>query len=453
MTAPTTIEELFELGRAEVPFTVSEEDEARVDAAYRHLEDAMSREDAKVYGVHTGFGFNVKHATTKDSKGHQRDLVTYLAVGVGEALDESIVRRGLRLQVRKIAVGISGTHPETFRRLVALADAEELPTVPRHGSLGASGDLIPMAHAVAPVFDGHDPAGPRDALSLVNTNAIMSSYAVHQCVRVSALVRATSEIVALVSLALGVDEELFRSGAFRVNSLQSSTIDVGNLIADMRGELLDEVGHTFRKVENAPIQERYSVRCSPQVLGNVADLMEFARAKIVKEAMAVADNPVVLLGGDGAPYMQHGGLFYAAGIATAADAMADVVGKTCEMLDRQVLLLMDPEQNHGLPANLEVDPGLHLKGIHQLISALMQSIRVYSAPSRALSFSAESNNQDILPCGMSALNALDEMLDKGEPIIRASHFVARRAFSLRYLDQLPEELWLEGWPSYTFKAR
>jgi histidine ammonia-lyase/tyrosine ammonia-lyase len=442
-----SMEELWRLGDKEPLFLLRDDDLQRVAESYRHLIEVICEGD-QVYGVHTDFGFNIKDTSNKPWKEHQKDLLGFLTVGVGDPLDVSTVRRALRLQAMKAGTGISGLSPETYKRLVELCNSDRLPDVPRHGSLGASGDLIPMAHCVTPIFADFDPAGPRDVLALVNTNAIMSSYAVDQYWRVSRLVSTTTEIVALISLALGVVDSFFSSDAFRFNPLNKGIVKAGQAINDSRMTVLSQVGLGFRHVAGVPLQERYSVRCSPQVLGNAMDIFAFVEAKIVAEALSVADNPVVLLNEEAKPYVQHGGLFYAAGIGTACDGMSDVLGKICEMVDRQVLLLMDPELSHGLPTNLEWGEDLHVKGIHQLVSALMQTIRAYSIPSRAMSFSCEGNNQDIVPCGMSALNSLDEMLDKAEELIRAAHFVATRAFALRYLEKLPETLQLRNWPDY-----
>lgn len=444
-----TIEELHRLGDQKSALPLQSEDFKKVRDGHRNLLQAIADPSKIVYGIDTGFGFNVKHASRRDWKTHQRDLLKYLCVGVGKPLAESVVRRGLRLQALKVAKGISGIHPDTFERLIKLADSDILPAVPRFGSLGASGDLIPMAHAVAPVFEGHDPAGPRDVLGLVNTNAMMASCAIEQFSRTDRLVQRTIQITGLVSLALGVDGSFFLFKDFHTRDLPQGIVRAGRDVAAFRTELLASCGKGFQAVPGAPTQERYSVRCSPQVLGNVLDIQLFARKKILQEALSVADNPVVLVDDESKPYVQHGGLFYAAGIATAADLLAHCAAMTGEMLDRQILLLMDPDLSHGLPLDLSSSQDLHVKGIHQLISALLQSVRVYAAPSWALSFSCESNNQDIVPCAMAVLNALEEMLGKAEELVRACYFVALRGFALRYLDRLPSACLLENWPEFS----
>jgi histidine ammonia-lyase len=148
----------------------------------------------------------------------------------------------------------------------------------------------------------------------------------------------------------------------------------------------------------------------------------------------------------------HAGLFYAAGTATAADLMNDVISKTCELLDREILILMDPHLSEGLPENLLVEGFGHCKGLHQLTSSLLQQLRALSTPSRNMSFSCEGNNQDIVPCGMSALNQLKAAADVGEQVLRAASFVALRAYLIRQQALIPSALHVRRWPEFKTDA-
>jgi histidine ammonia-lyase len=180
------------------------------------------------------------------------------------------------------------------------------------------------------------------------------------------------------------------------------------------------------------------------ILGNARDLLSFAERKILDDALSVADNPVITRTG-GKPNFLHGGLFYAASLASAADAMNDVVQTTADLMDRQVLLLMDAEWSHGLPDNLAISAEDHVKGIHQLVSALLQRIKTQRSRSHELSFSAEQHNQDVLPAAMTAQLQLSAALDVAEELVRAAHFVARRAVLLRLGKEVPPELQLAAW--------
>lgn len=438
---------LLELGQKSVPRFLDEGARTRVEESHRRLLRQLESSKGEVYGLHTGYGSNVLSARSADRwRETQQDLLSYLQVGRGPTLPESVVRRALRLQAMKVARGVSGIHPETYDRLIALASSDSLPAVPCFGSLGASGDLIPMAHAVAPIFEGDGPRAPRDVIGLVNTNSMMASLAIERLAQLEELVMSAHEVTAQAMVAVRADTDPVSDvvvelrgevGYRRASQIIRSSLQAFSA-ERAQGETL--AGDSAKKW----LQPRYSLRCAPMVLGNAWELLEFARSRIVTEALAVADNPVVAEV-DGDPKAFHAGLFYAAGLASASDAMNDVAGKVGEILDRQVLILMDPSLSEGLPENLGTPGAGHLKGIHQLISALNQQLRGFSVPSRSMSFSCEGNNQDIVPCAMTALNQLGLALGVLEDVVRGASFVSARAVALRAGREVPEALRLQNW--------
>lgn len=434
---------LIRLGSLEERYAPSTDECVKIGVAHDRLRRHLEAPDARVYGIHTGFGADVGSARDPvDWQRNQLDLLEYLCVGVGPALDDRVVRRALRLQAMKSAHGLSGIHPDTHADLVTLSDHASLPTVPCYGSLGASGDLVPMAHAIAPLFAQTLPRAPRDVLSLVNTNAMMSSLALECLERAWELHREAILVTAATSLALGLTSEHFDPSVLGLNLHQPAIKGAGREICVARERLATSHG-PLPQTAGTPVQERYSVRCAPQVLGNAAEGLRFAGERILAEALSVADNPIVLEDG-----MWHGGLFYAAGLATAADLMHDAVARYAEMVDRQVLLLVTSNTSHGLPENLAAPGALHVKGIHQLLSALNQSLRSRAVPARQLSFSCEGNNQDIVPCGMAALLSLQESLALGKQVMRGAAFCAERALHLRAGSTIPVALRLDAWAEY-----
>ena len=369
---------LMAWGERECHFSVSRLDVDRVVLAHQRLVTHARQPGARVYGVHTGFGANVESTRDpEDWRATQLDLLGYLQVGIGAPFPVRVVRRALRLQAWKVARGLSGVHPETYQALVTLARQSELPLVPSYGSLGASGDLVPMAHAVAPLFAG-GPRGPRDVIALVNTNAMMSSLALECLAEIRSQWQLASGATAAASLALGVSDDPFDPTVLSRNPLQAQIGAAGAAILKTRARLMTGLGVAMVSV-CGPVQERYSIRCSPQILGNILENLDFSTRRIVAEALSVADNPLVLEN-----RMWHGGLFYAAGIASACDLMADAISRMAEMVDRQVLLLVGENTNHGLPENLASPGDLHVKGLHQLISSLHQGLRASAVPSHAV---------------------------------------------------------------------
>lgn len=470
-----TLDQLLALGRRDQKFSLAGTERGRVAEAARRVQ-RLAAEGQRAYGIHTHYGHNLKdEVAAEDFPRHQQELLDYLHVGVGPSLSVETVRRALRLQCLKVAEGRSGVSPELLDAVLTLADGPCDHPVPSLGSLGASGDLIPMAHAIAPAVRRSGIRGPRDVVGMVNTNAMMASLAAENYAGVRDFLSQAHEITALVSLALDSNPEHFDPALFgESNRLQEEQVRSARRIREARERLTSELsvdapdapyspGEEPADVA-APLQERYSVRVAPQVLGNAGDLLSFAEKKILMEALAVADNPVLSEksfsaqpdsdGGGPDPGARegvflHGGLFYAASLATAADSLGDILQSVATMLDRQVLLLMDRHWSHGLPDNLSLGGGDHLKGIHQLLSALVQKLKGLSTRSHELGFSAEQNNQDVLPAAMTVQLQLRESLVLARQVLRAARFSAERGAHLRLGIEVPEELRLSAWEQFS----
>ncbi len=446
-----TIARLHALGEVTPAFVASPEELARAQRSHAALLAFLDRHpERRVYGIHTYYGADIADARDPaDWQRQQEELLGYLHVGVGEPLPERVVRRALRLQAMKVLQGHSAIHSETLGALIDLSNGAVLPVVPRYGSLGASGDLVPMAHAVAPVIRAFGARGPRDVLGLVNTNAMMSALALELFAEVVALFDAAVRVTAMASLALGLDEEFCTGETLAINPAHHRNREAGAMIARARAQFLARHrAAPARALGDCPPQPRYSIRCTPQVLGNALAQLGFAAERIVAEALSVADNPVIDSAGPEIA-IAHGGLFYTAGLATAADQLIDVACKCAEVLNRQTFLLVDPEQSGGLPRNLECARGDHVKGVHQLVNALEQTLRAGGVPARNLTSPAEGYNQDIVPGSMAALLDLADRVGVARDLTRGAGFIAERAALLRLTLPLPEWLTLAAWPAYT----
>jgi len=447
---------LFALGEASSHFETTAGEWRRAQHAYDALIAFLERHpERRVYGIHTYYGADIEDARDPgDWRRQQEELLGYLHVGVGDPLPERVVRRALRLQAKKALQGHSAIHPETIAALIDLADGTALPMVPRYGSLGASGDLVPMAHAIAPVIRAAGARGPRDVLGLVNTNAMMSALAIELFAETIELHAAACRVTGLASLALGLDAEFCTGGTLAINPAHHRNREAGAMIEAARRRFLAAHALTTRERDPASApQPRYSLRCAPQVFGNALAQLHFAAERIAAEALSVSDNPIIAGGGPEEDIaIAHGGLFYTAGLATAADQLADVVCKCAEVLNRQTFLLVDPDESGGLPRNLETARGDHVKGIHQLVNALEQSLRAGGVPARNLTSPAEGYNQDIVPGSMAALLSLGERIAVARELTRGAAFIAERGALLRHDAPLPERLALAAWPAYAMAA-
>lgn len=426
---------------------------AQLDRASHSFNALLSYLEAhperRVYGIHTYYGADIEDPRDPaDWQRQQEELLGYLHVGVGDSLPDRVVRRALRIQARKALQGYSAIHPDTIAALIALSNGDVLPSVPRYGSLGASGDLVPMAHAIAPAIRAGGVRGPRDVLGLVNTNAMMSALAVELFADALDLLQRACRVTALASIALGLDDEFCRGATLAINSAHDRNREAGEMIAAARAQVLARFDASSPAIDpdSAP-QPRYSIRCAPQVFGNALAQLHFAAERICAEALSVSDNPII--DSDQDPIaIAHGGLFYTAGLATAADQLIDVVCKCAEVLNRQSFLLVDPVQSGGLPRNLECAPGDHVKGVHQLINALEQSLRAGGVPARNLTSPAEGYNQDIVPGSMAALLNLEERIGIARELTRGASFIAERAALLHLRRPVPDTLTLAAWPGY-----
>ncbi|QIQ86709.1 aromatic amino acid lyase [Erythrobacter sp.] len=444
------LDELDALGDAALAFEPSRAEYEPARRAYEALMQFLAANPEKrIYGIHTYYGADIEDPRDPiDWRRQQAELLRYLHVGVGAPLPARVVRRALRIQALKSLQGRSAIHPDTIAGLVRLANGDALPQVPRFGSLGASGDLVPMAHAIAPVIEAGGVLGPRDVLGLVNTNAMMSALAVELFGKVRELFAQACRTTALASIALGLDEEFCAGGTLAINPAHRRNAEAGAMIAFARRHFLARHGGgEIEREPECPPQPRYSIRCAPQVLGNALAQLEFAAERITAEALSVADNPIITAE-DGAIEVAHGGLFYTAGLATAADQMIDVACKCAEMLNRQTFLLVDPRESGGLPRNLECAPGDHVKGVHQLVNALEQSLRAGGVPARNMTSPAEGYNQDIVPGSMAALLDCGERIGIAHDLSRGAAFIAERAALLRRERPVPERLTLAAWPDF-----
>ncbi len=440
----TSLADLYRLGAAGIPCLLDDEADARVQIAYRRLLGHLENDRTSIYGLHTHFGHNLSTpVSSEDWQTHQEALLRYLCVGVGPVMPERVVRRALRLQLHKIGLGYSGVHPQTFKKLRDHADSAELPPVPSLGSLGASGDLIPMAHAVRPMFEDLKPQGPRDVLALVNTNSMMASLAVEIWHDLNALQKHVSYSWLLHAEGLGWQEQGFGHRGWQCGNSFSAVQQLWLQETEASQKALQEDRSPGTKTPSV-LQERYSIRCAPQILLDIEDNLHFAGEKIQREALKLADNPIVMEEG-----IWHGGLFYTAALASAAELMQNAIVRLADLMDRQILLTVTPETNHGLPENLGTrEPGNHVKGLHQLVSAILQKIKGMSLPACLLSFSCESNNQDVVPASMSSLLLVRESLDLLNEITRIHRFIGERARLQRQDRSLPPELNLAQFPAY-----
>ena len=352
---------------------LADEDWARIDASAAVVTRALES-GAAVYGVNTGFGLLASTRIPADKLADlQRNLVLSHACGVGPALPKRVARLALILKVISLARGHSGVRRDIVARLLDLLEKDVTPVLPAQGSVGASGDLAPLAHLAAAAFLGIGRAhiGETEMDAAAALAAVGLAPLALGPKEGLALLNGTQVSTALALDALFAAENVFTAalvaGAMSVDALKGSDAPFDARIQEARGQAGQiEVaaalraliaGSSIRQSHIAcdRVQDPYSLRCQPQVMGACLDVLRDAARKLCIEANAATDNPLVFAD-DGA--ILSGGNFHAEPVAFAADMMAFAVCEVASLSERRIALLVDPKMS-GLPAFLVADGGVN----------------------------------------------------------------------------------------------
>lgn len=432
-----------------VRVALAPEAEARVAAARRRL-DACIADRRMVYGITTGFGpLADRLVDPAEIELLQTNLVRHLASGVGRPLPFAAARATVLARLNSILQGWSGASAQTVGLLVGLLNAPVAPVIPEKGTVGASGDLTPLAHMTlalmgaggfidadgAPVPDSAAFAaigtGPltleaRDGLALVNGTSAMTGVAVLNAVQAAHLVDwAEALTVAMAELMRGRleawDEAFARarphpgqadsSAALRRRAGDAPRLDPRPIALN---RLPEGAGGT-RMAQAA--QDAYTLRCAPQVLGGVRDALSFHDTVVERELNAATDNPI--LPPEGPPAL-HGGNFMGVHVALASDTLSAAVLVTAGLVERQIARLTDERLNGGLPAFLHRGPaGLNsgFMGAQVTATALLAEMRGRAGLASAQSLSTNGANQDVVSMGTIAARAAAAHLDDAWSIL------------------------------------
>lgn len=395
------------------------------------------------YGVNTGFGklASVRIADN-DLATLQRNLILSHAVGTGPALPDEVVALILAMKAASLARGASGVRPVVVEALVGALKAGALPVVPAKGSVGASGDLAPLAHLTAALMGvgeirlkgevlpaaealkriGQAPLalGAKEGLALINGTQVSASLALTGLASVARVFDA-----ALIAGALSVDALKGSDTPFdpRIQALrgQPGQIKVAALLLDLIASSEIRESHRFG---DSKVQDPYSLRCQPQVMGAVRDLLGNAAATLAIEANAVTDNPLVLGPGE----IVSGGNFHAEPVAFAADMLAMGVCEIGNLAERRIALLVDPVMS-GLPPFLARDAGLNSGFmIAQVTAAALASENKQRAyPASVDTIPTSANQEDHVSMATHGAFRLIEMAKNAASIIAVELMAAAEA--------------------------
>jgi histidine ammonia-lyase len=398
------------------------------------VERAAHGTSEHTYGINTGFGRFVSQSIPEELTAElQLRLLRSHACGVGEPYPVEIVRAAMLLRANALAKGYSGARPETVELLIECLNRGLLPHVPSRGSVGASGDLAPLAHLALPLVgegeawvDGARMTGAdalaalglepialeaKEGLSLVNGTQFMAAFAALALARVARLAKTADIACALSVEALQGSRASFLPQIHAARPLPGQIDSAANILQLLEGSAIIESHRWCDKVQDA-----YSLRCAPQVHGASRDLLAYVEATVSIELNAATDNPLVLVDDE---MLLSNGNFHGQPLALALDALAMAVSELANISERRIERLVNPSLSDGLPAFLTVDGGLNSGFmIPQYVAAsLVSENKVLSHPASVDSIPTSAGQEDHVSMGNAAGLKGWQVLENAERVL------------------------------------
>ncbi len=433
-----TLEEVVDIayGRSLVEISDDSEFQERIIKGAEFL-DKLWKEDGAIYGVTTGYG----DSCTVDVPPHlvqelPYHLLRFHGCGLGKDFTPNLAMAILATRLSSLSRGYSGVRMDVLNQLALLINKRIVPVIPEEGSVGASGDLTPLSYVAGTLvaerdvfFEGTQQASkdvyeslglspielkPKEALAIMNGTAAMTGVACVAFKRAEYLAKLTARITSFASIALEGNAYHFDEKLFSVKPHPGQN----QIAAWIRDDLMaDETPRNSSR-----LQDRYSIRCAPHIIGVLQDALPWMRQNIETELNSANDNPII----DGVgEHVLHGGHFYGGHIAFVMDSMKNCVANLADLMDRQMALLMDSKFNHGLPKNLSgateeramINHGF--KAVQIAVSAWTAEALKATMPASVFSRSTECHNQDKVSMGTIAARDCMRILELTEQVAAA----------------------------------
>ena len=440
-----TLEQVVRVARAFEPACISDSAKAAIDRS-RAIVEAKRKSGAVVYGVTTGFGkFAECRIADADTEELQRNLIVSHACGTGDPLPTDAVRAAMLLRLNALSSGFSGIRLSTLETLLAMLNLGVHPVIPEKGSLGASGDLVPLAHMVLPMigegkaeYKGETLSGAeamrraglepvrllaKEGLALINGTQIMTAVGALAVYGAQKLVK-TADIVA----ALTCEAQTCITGAFdeRVHRLRAHPGQIA--CAENLRKLLSGSGLSKENVEGK-VQDAYSIRCIPQIHGASRDAVAYAAEAVTREINAVTDNPLIFPDEDD---VLSGGNFHGQPMALAFDFLGIAIAEFADVSERRTERLVNPYLNNSLPAFLAPNGGLNSGFMiaQYAAAALVSENKILAHPASVDSIPSSANQEDHVSMGTIAARKAAEILENAERVLAIELFAAGQALSM-----------------------
>lgn len=438
------LEDLAEILRSGARIGLAPDALAAVERSHSYLADRLKRSDAPIYGVNTGFGsLYDKAIARKDLAQLQKNLVMSHACGSGDPVPAEIVRAMLVLKVQNMAFGHSAVAPATVQRLVDMYNADVLPVVYERGSLGASGDLAPLAHLSLPllglgevIFNGvRTPSakalkklgwkplelGPKEGLALLNGTQFMNAFAALMVLKATRLAQLADVIGAISLEAYDGRIEPFHASVHAVRPHPGQAVVAGHYRDLLKGSDLI-------KRPKAHVQDPYSFRCIPQVHGASRDAIAYVERVVERELEAVTDNPTVF---DDEDLIISAGNFHGQPLALALDFLAIATAEIGSISERRSYKLIGGQR--GLPAFLVAEPGLNSGFMipQYTAASLVSANKQRCMPNSVDTIDSSNGQEDHVSMGAAAAIKTWRVVQDVERILAIELFTAAQALEFR----------------------
>ncbi len=450
--SPLSTAQVYAIARGESLIAVDlPEVSEKIARSRRHLKAALERGEP-IYGVTTGYGGSCGSRVDADrSTELGENLIRYHGAGSGEPLGIVQTRAAMVCRLMSLLKGYSGVSMDLLDRIVLFLNNGITPVMPSLGSVGASGDLTPLSYLAAtlegkrdvffrgrrmPASEALEAAGirpyrfkPKEPLAMINGTSVMTGIAV-------VVVESARRVLdaAIAAAAMAVHGMAGHRRHFRPEIFAAKPFPGQARVAAKLWTLLEAVGQPQESERPEHLQDPYSLRCTPHVLGVLDDALDWIQKWVETEANGVSDNP--LLEPETGEVMT-GGNFYGGHIAFAMDAIKPALASTADLMDRQFALLVDTRFNRGLPSNLVgldgPQSGLHhgFKALQITASAITAEAAKDTMPAAVFSRSTESHNQDKVSLGTIAARDADRVMGLASHVVGAQVLAAAQAAELR----------------------
>lgn len=441
-----TLEDFIRIVRGGFKVEISQEAMKRVEKA-RSLVDRFVEEEKVVYGITTGFGkFSDVVISSEETKSLQRNLIISHSCGVGNPLHEEAAKGIMVLRINALAKGFSGIRPSTLNTLIEMVNKDVNPVIPEKGSLGASGDLAPLAHMVLVMlgegeayYNGERMPGAKamemagietveltskEGLALINGTQVMTSIGALALYDAIMLTKTADIAASLTIEALNGITDAFDPKVHSARGHLGQINSADNLLKILKGSSM-----TTRQGEKR-VQDPYSLRCTPQIHGATKDALEFIRSKVEIEMNAATDNPLIFTEEE---EVISGGNFHGQPMALPFDFMGIALAELANISERRLERLVNPALSNGLPAFLTQKGGVNsgFMIVQYSAAALVSENKVLAHPASVDSIPSSANQEDHVSMGTIGARKAREILGNTRKVIAMELMAACQAIDIR----------------------